>query len=780
MKNSVKLISVLLIIVTLLSSVSCGEKVMPEKQIIQNVYKSESFALPEGMNNANSLFETDDGYIVYGQVNDENGEYNNRFARLDKNFALIEYFDVDLGLGADTWFGDIVFASDGTAYLTASSNYYDEETDYYESKNYFIHLDSEYKVINMMLTNELLGLAPEEYAYIYGITPLSDGSIAFISNDTVYTIDSEMNITLKKSSEDLNANYINTILDTPKGVVVVYSDQNYDNKAVILDPVSKSFSAPYDFSQLGYGQYYGGSGDYDIYYTSDNGIGGYSFETGEGVELLNYMNSDLNNFYPNELIAGDNNTFICTTWNYDDTSDDGMKIIRLSPVPDEEKEPKYIITLGALYLNYNIRNYIYKFNRSNDEYRIVLKDYSADIDYSEESEYTYEDAITKINSDIAAGNVPDLFVCSSELPFDSYASKGLFIDLYKYMDADENYSRDKFEQNILSAFETDEKLYRIPATYNVQGFGGLKRVIGDYAENWNMDSFMALANSLDENVVMFRDITRDNLLEVMLSSMYDEFIDVASGKCSFNDGAFASILEYASTLGETTIFDDMDWDKVEDNFWEEYENAIAEGKVALSSAYFGSFDDYISLINYTFRTDEIALVGYPGASGSPVIYDSSSAISISSKSKLKDGAWAFIASLLSEDFQDSLDWNFPVRTSSLEKMMKNQIEESQKRKKEEEEASGGETPLVAETYASPKMLGVADSTYEYGNYYLDENYANIVLEFIRSADMISHSDSEITKIVKEEAGRFFEGQCTSDQAAEAVQSRVSIYVSENS
>ena len=779
MKKILKLISVLLVLVTLLTSVSCGEKAMPEKQIIENVYKSESFALPEGMSYTNSLFEIDDGYIVYGQVDDENGEYSNRFARLDKNFAFIEYFDVDLGLEGDTWLGDIVVASDGTAYLTASSNYYDEETDYYESKNYFIHLDSEYKVIDMLLTNELLGLAPEDYAYIYGITPLSDGSIAFISNDTVYTIDSEMNITFKKSSEDLNANYINTILDTPKGVVVVYSDQTYDNKAVILDPVSMSFSEPYDFSQLGYGNYYGGKGEYDIYYTDDNGIGGYSFETGEGVELLNYMNSDLSNFYPDKLIVGDNNTFICTTWNYDDTSDDGMKIIRLSPLPDEEKEPKYIITLGALYLNYNIRNYIYKFNRSNDEYRIVLKDYSADIDYGDDSEYTYEDAITKINSDIAAGNVPDLFVCSSELPFDSYASKGLFIDLYKYMDADENYSRDKFEQNILSAFETDEKLYRIPATYNVQGFGGLKRVIGDYAENWNMDSFMALANSLDENVVMLRDMTRDNFLEVMLSSMYDEFIDVASDKCSFNDGTFASILEYASTLSETTIFDDMDWNEVEDNFWEEYENAIAEGKVALSSAYFGSFSDYISLINYTFRTDEIALVGYPGANGSPVIYDSSSAIAISSKSKLKDGAWAFIASLLSEDFQDSLDWNFPVRTSSLEKMMNREIEESQKRKQEEEEAKNGETEtemVGVYDYVRPTMVA---SNYEYGNYYLNENYANIVLDFIRSADMISHSDSEITKIVKEEEGRFFEGQCTSAQAADAVQSRVSIYVSEN-
>jgi hypothetical protein len=68
---------------------------------------------------------------------------------------------------------------------------------------------------------------------------------------------------------------------------------------------------------------------------------------------------------------------------------------------------------------------------------------------------------------------------------------------------------------------------------------------------------------------------------------------------------------------------------------------------------------------------------------------------------------------------------------------------------------------------------------EQKQYYLDENYADITLEFIRKADMLARYDEEIFKIVNEEADRFFKGQCDARAACEAIQGRVSIYVSEN-
>ncbi|MBQ7821746.1 MAG: carbohydrate ABC transporter substrate-binding protein [Clostridia bacterium] len=787
MKVSVKILSVLLVLVTLLQVASCGGKTeLPEKQLLDNVYKTENFPLPEGMEYVNSMYETADGYIVYGQIYDEQTGYTNRSARLDEGFNFIEYFDVELELeeGVDSWLGDIIIAPDGSFYTTVNTNFYDEATDYWESKNYFVRLDEQYNVVKKVLTTELLGLEPDAYAYLYNITPLENGNLAFISDEAMYIIDGDMQIVFKTTIDEIGAMYFNTLIDTPKGLVIMYNDQDYNMKAAVFDPAAMAFGEPYDFTGVGYGQYYGASGEYDLYYTDDSGIFGYSFDTGEGEELLNYMNSDLNNFYPNQMIAKDDHSFICTTWNYDDSDSSGMVITRLSPVPDEELQPKYIITLGALYMNYNIRNEIFKFNRSNGEYRIVLKDYSEGIQYGEDSEYTYEDAIEKMNGDIAAGNVPDLFICSTELPFDSYASKGLFEDLYKYIDTSDILSREMFEANVLSAYETDGKLYRITPTYSVQGFGGLNKVVGAYKDNWNIDAFMQLAASLPEDATVFQDMTRDSFIQMFLTAMYDEFIDIGTGKCNFNDGTFAGLLEYASTLSETSIFDNIDWSNTDNSFWDDWEAAVYEGRVALSSIYVSSFDSITSMMGYTFRTDDIALLGYPGVNGSPVIADDASAIAISSKSKLKDGAWAFISSLLSPEFQDSLEYGLPVLTSSLEKMKDKQVEDAQERKKrdEENESIGGidEEFGVMVTAPVAKAVAVDSAGNEIPTFYLNEEYAELILEFIRSADTLTRYDDEILSIVNEEAGRFFEGQCSADQAAEAVQGRVSIYVSENS
>ncbi|MBO7149232.1 MAG: extracellular solute-binding protein [Clostridia bacterium] len=787
MKTLLKICSVLLVFAILFSFAACKKTETVEKQVVENVYKTETFPLPEGMQYINSIYKTDEGYIVYGQIYDEEKGYYNRFAKLDSDFNFIEYFDIELELEEDTdsYLGDIIVAPDGSFYTTVNTNFYDPETDFYESKSYFVHLDGEYNVVSKILTTELLGLEPGAYAYVYNITPLENGELAFMNDDGMYIIDADMQIVYKTTVEEIGAMYFNSLLNTQKGLVLLYNDQDYNMKATVFDKTAGSFGEHYDFSGVGYGQCYPATGEYDLYYVADSGIYGYSFEKAEGEELLNYMNSDLENFYPNQMIVGENHSFICTTWNYDNNGD-GMVITKLTPVPDAEVKPKYIITLGALYMNYNLRTQVFNFNRTNDEYRIVLKDYSADIQYGENSEYTYEDALAKLNGDIAAGNVPDLFVCTQELPFDSYSTKGLFEDLYKYIDESEGISRDMFEANVLHAYETDGKLYRIAPMYSVQGFAGLNSMLGEFKDNWNMEAFMRLASSLPEGSTMFQDMTRESFIRLVLTAMYDEFIDVGTGKCNFNDGTFEQVLEYAATLNEKSIFDTIDWSQTDDSFWDDYDSAARDGRVALSQLYFSDFSQLTSLMSYTFMTDDIALVGYPTSSGNPVITDDSSAIAISSKSKLKDGAWAFISSLLSPEFQDKLDYGLPVLTSSLEKKMEERIKSDQERKKRDEERAEGMDIMPDEEFGvmmpyerATSLVDMAVEV-EQKRYYLDENYANITLDFIRKADMLVRYDEEIFKIVNEEAERFFKGQSDARAASEAIQGRVSIYVSENS
>ena len=53
----------------------------------------------------------------------------------------------------------------------------------------------------------------------------------------------------------------------------------------------------------------------------------------------------------------------------------------------------------------------------------------------------YTAGITKLNADIAAGNVPDIMVINNQLPVNSYIEKGLFEDLNPYIEKDEELDR---------------------------------------------------------------------------------------------------------------------------------------------------------------------------------------------------------------------------------------------------------------------------------------------------------------------------------------------------
>lgn len=788
MKIILKSLSVVIVLAMLLSMCACFGKTGGEleKTVVDNVYKMVKHPLPEEFDYIGYVIKTENGYMITGDAYDEETGYKTAYASLDKDFNFIEYLDIDIDVkeGYDKWINYVV-PTDAGYIVTYNTGFYDETTGYYESNNYIALLDGDMNVISAKTVDEMLAGNTEDdrSLYVSYLTALEGSKIAFSCSDSLYFADGELNIILRKPISDFNgAQYINNIVNSPRGLVVIYYDAEWNNKAVIFDANTLSASEEYDFTNVGYGMYFEGTGEYDLYYNDSEGIYGYSFEKGEGELLMSYINSDLNNFSPNSLIPQEGHSFICPVWDPDDNS--RMCIVELNPVPDSEVTPKYIITLGCLYMNYKIRQQVFKFNRDNEEYRIVLKDYSQDIDYSDGSEYTYEDAIAKLNSDIASGDVPDLFICASELPFDSYVSKGLFVDLYEFMDADETINRGDYEANVLKAFETDGKLYRISPNYAIQGYVGLESVIGEYAENWNTDAFLELANSLPENTSMFAgDITRGSMLEILMTAMYGEFINVNTGKCTFNDGKFAKLLEYCGTLRDKSIYETVDWDNVDDSFWQDMNDAPAEGRVALTNYYFSSFSDLTSLMNYNLKTDKITLVGYPTESGNPIIADSGSSIAVSSRSQVKDGAWQFVKSLLSKEYQDNLEWEFPVLTSSLIKLMEKQIEDDQEAKKREEENGGTVDGDFGVVMPAPRKAFAADIAIaeeeRTQRYYLNEEYANTLLEYIRRADTVSQSNREVMKMINEESTRYFEGKCSASDAAQAIQSGVSLYISES-
>ena len=79
------------------------------------------------------------------------------------------------------------------------------------------------------------------------------------------------------------------------------------------------------------------------------------------------------------------------------------------------------------------------FNKNNSQYRINIKDYSA---YDTMEDYTQ--GLTRLNADIVSGDVADIMVLSSQMPVESYISKGIFEDLTPYLEKDTEVKKEDF------------------------------------------------------------------------------------------------------------------------------------------------------------------------------------------------------------------------------------------------------------------------------------------------------------------------------------------------
>ena len=122
-----------------------------------------------------------------------------------------------------------------------------------------------------------------------------------------------------------------------------------------------------------------------------------------------------------------------TTTNYEYSVDGSYisrtELITLNRTPRDELPEKITLTLAATWwLSPEITSAIAEFNRTNAFYRIETI-------MLEPGWHTQADDFSRLALDITTGNGPDI-IDASHLPFDQWAARGMFVDLYELIDAD--------------------------------------------------------------------------------------------------------------------------------------------------------------------------------------------------------------------------------------------------------------------------------------------------------------------------------------------------------
>jgi len=594
--------------------------------------------------------------------------------------------------------------------------------------------------------------------YMQYIVADGEGRIYLVSDDgTVRLFDSQGGY---KGSVKTDGNWINSAFRGKDGkMYIAYNDwSGEENKmvAVEIDFDGKKLGNSYDLP--------GGNGNVtilagiekDFLINSDSKLYEYDIASGTREELLSWMDCDINADYVDMVCAGEDGRLmvIVNDWVTGET-----ELAFLTKTKSSEVAEKEEIVLGTLNMSQELQAAAVSFNKSNSKYHITVKEY-----YDYNSDITYEDALANMNNEITSGNCPDILCLDSgEMDAEKLASQGVLEDLKPYLEKSESLSLDSFVESVVEGYTYDGALVCIPKNFRIATVAGKTSQVGDKM-GWSVRNVMDYAAEYPD-AELFEYASRSEMLNVMMIFNQDAFIDWKSGTCNFDSQEFKEILEFVAGFPE-----EYDWD--EDR--ESTPVRLASGKLLLYMESIGECQD-IQMAEAMFG-EPVTYIGYPTIDGSVgCVMGGSASYGIATKSKHKDGAWAFIEEYLCSE-SNMFSWGFPTNKEELEEAI------AEACKVEYVLDENGE-PMLDEDgnpiYQGMGSMGWSDD-WEYTYHPCTEEEIARLRELMDVAVPMSTGNSEVLNIIIEEAEPYFKGAKSLDEVAALIQSRMSMYVGENS
>lgn len=719
---------------------ACGSSEKAEEvKTPEFVYTPEYKDMPEGVNSYNAKMSGGKIYYTKGSFDEATQIYTENFYYMD--LATGEEVQIPFQKKENETVTSFSVAEDGSLYILGNSFTYEEESGNSTNSFKLTKCTTDGTVVYEIDLSELL--AGEENSYIQNMQIDKDGNIYLTNGDSKIWLLNKDGVKTGIIQVD---NYINTMGVTKEGTVIVtmYGTEGIEVKEV--DFAGKAFGQPITGLASGNGNMMIAPGlEQGLLVSNGSTLLSYDMVSKTSTEILQWINSDINynNIRAFSALSEDQIAVVTERYSQDASK---SEIIILTKKPYDSVTEKTILTYGTLYSDDKVIEKIIDFNKTNEKYRIEVKEYGID---------DWEQAQVQMNADILSGNGPDIFSLSYGASIDSYINKGVFEDLNQYLEKDTLIKKEDYLENVLNAYAVEDKLYAIMPSFTIGTIMGKTSLIGD-RESWTIQELIAFAKEQPEGTKIFEYATKDSILSTLLMYNIEEYIDYKTGECSFDSESFIQILEFANQFDKEFVWN---------------ENApstpslIAENKLTLVNT---NFSDVLSFQAYQkMFGEDVTFIGYPTSEGKGSVLESNgSTLAINAKAKNKEGAWEFVRMFMLEDYQTSLDWGFPILKSALE----DNFQESMK-----EESWTDETGTEV---VQPKTTwGWND--FEVEIYAATQEEVDEIRDLIMSIDKVSSYDQQIQSIVAEEAAAYFEGMKTAPEVATIIQSRIQIYVNES-
>ena len=498
----------------------------------------------------------------------------------------------------------------------------------------------------------------------------------------------------------------------------------------------------------------GGYGEYRLFANGENGLLGIR-DDGTAEPVIDWSASDLD---PLSVLPLDDGTFLGYGMPDEGKGDGRDLYFHLTRLKASEASRNRNLVLGVVSRDYAVKEFVQNYNRSHDIHISVRS-------YSSEDKMDDKSPIDALKADIVTGNGPDLVVMYDHHDqFLKLGSKAVFEDLNGYLESDPEVSRDKLVPNVIKAMEhPDGSLYGLASGFVVDTIA-VKSKFTD-KESWTMDDMIGLYEGADD--IFYYWSTKEEMLQMFLYGM--DFTDELAGTCSFDSPAFVKMLEFCNRYPlETTRPEkqENDWSASQDWYTRKY-HSLQNDEEYLRPLEISAPGGGFALSEWSYAKAELGgpftLVGYPSENGQggkikqcSAHYTQLGEIGIVSTCTDKEAAWDVVR----EFTKDSMEYSERPAFSIFDETFEEQLD--------------------GMMYVWEDGQPVGQGSVEDDNtvYPMTQEERDDLERYIRGCETYMMIDQTVRNIVLEEAGMYFAGDQSAEEAAGKIQNRAELYLSE--
>ena len=400
---------------------------------------------------------------------------------------------------------------------------------------------------------------------------------------------------------------------------------------------------------------------------------------------------------------------------------------------------KNAILVACTSLDEQLKADIVRFNQTNKDYMISVKDFSDRVPSGTSSE-----AWIELKKEIANGFSPDIILNTSEYDkayIDKLSSEGKLAELSDVIYKDSDLKGLAFSDIASGLFYEKGSIFSIVPYYEYDTVVGNAEAMELYS-GWDLSGYTVYSMSVPDYYYLIDQNYQDRLLERFLFYNGTGYVNYGSHTSEFDSDEMKKLLEYAATLPS------------EADYYADYRSEAGKGDFKVSEVrceILGNthLDATVSSLG------QYSDLGFPRATGGSGVITTSRCFMISSGHAYTNECWEFVKQYLTQEYQATDFPGIPVTEAGFS---------------------------AWKVFTTPTAMNPDDYSYFVGDteYVVNDPTAdevNYIVDHIGSCKMFAFSDYQIEQIVIDYAHQYFEGKLSLDDTVTSIDKDVEAYLS---